>query len=105
MTKYLLAYHGGKTQMSPEEGQQHMQKWMAWMDGLGDAVVDRGIPVSNTVTVSSDDVTEGGGANPLSGITIIEADSQEAAIEMTRKSPHLDIGGTIELAQAMDMPM
>lgn len=105
MQKFILAYHGGKTSMTSEEGQQHMQRWMAWMDGLGDAVVDRGLPVGPSVTVSSDGVLEDGGANPLSGITIIQAESQEAAIAMTQKSPHLDIGGTIELAPAMEMPM
>ncbi|GAA0472492.1 hypothetical protein GCM10009096_12060 [Parasphingorhabdus litoris] len=105
MQKYILAYHGGNTSMTPEEGQQHMQKWMAWMDGLGDAVVDRGVPVGSSITVSSDQVTDDGGPNPLSGITIIQADSQDAAVAMTQKSPHLDIGGTIELAPVMDMPM
>lgn len=105
MQKFVLAYHGGATSMTPEEGQQHMQQWMAWMDGLGDAVIDRGLPVGPSVTVSSDGVVEDGGSNPLSGITIIQAESQDAAIVMTKKSPHLAIGGTIELAPAMDMPM
>jgi len=105
MQKFILAYHGGKTSMTPEEGQQHMQKWMAWMDGLGDAVVDRGLPVGQSITVSSEGVTEDGGSNPLSGITVIQAENQDAAIAMTKKSPHLDIGGTIELAPAMDMSM
>ncbi len=105
MQKYILAYHGGATSMTPEEGQKHMQDWMAWMDGLGDAVVDRGLPVGKSVTVSAEGVTQDGGSNPLSGITIIQAKSQDAAIAMTQKSPHLAIGGTIELAPAMDMPM
>tara|TARA_R110000772_G_scaffold28740_5_gene72249 strand:+ start:453 stop:770 length:318 start_codon:yes stop_codon:yes gene_type:complete len=105
MQKFVLVYHGGATAMTPEEGQEHMQKWMAWMDGLGDAVVDRGLPVGPSVTVSSDEVTEDGGRNPISGITVIQAESQDAAIAMTKKSPHLDLGGTIELAPAMDMSM
>lgn len=105
MQKFVLAYHGGATSMTPEEGQQHMQQWMAWMDGLGDAVIDRGLPVGASVTVSSDGVTEDGGSNPLSGITIIQAENQDVAIAMTKKSPHLDIGGTIELAPAMNMEM
>lgn len=105
MTKFVLAYHGGATSMTPEVGQQHMQKWMTWMDGLGDAVVERGLPVGPSITVTADGVTKDGGANPISGFTIIQAADMDEAIKMTEKSPHLDIGGTIELAPAMDMAM
>ena len=105
MPNFVFAYHGGATSMTKEEGQQHMQKWMAWMDGVGDAVVDRGVPVGPSKTVSKDGVADDGGSNPLSGITMVQADTIEDAIEMAKKSPHLDIGGTIEVAQAMDMPM
>ncbi|WP_164116403.1 YciI family protein [Sphingorhabdus sp. Alg239-R122] len=105
MSKFVLVYHGGKTSMSPEEGQQHMVEWMAWMESLGDTVVDRGLAVGKSSTVSSAAVEDNGGSNPISGFTVLEADDLDAAIAMTKKSPHLDIGGTIEIAQAMDMEM
>ena len=75
MAKYLFAYHGGPRSLSPEEGRAHMDKWMAWMSGLGDAVVDRGLPVGKSMTVGANGVTEGGGPNPLSGFTIVGADA------------------------------
>ncbi|MEE9432704.1 MAG: hypothetical protein V3V15_00510 [Sphingorhabdus sp.] len=105
MPKFVLAYHGGPTTMTAEEGQQHMQNWKAWMDSLGDAVVDRGVPVGKSKTVSTDGVTDDGGSNPLSGFTILQADDMDGALEMVIGSPHVNVGGTIEIAPAMDMPM
>jgi hypothetical protein len=91
--------------MSPEEGRAHMGKWMEWMNSLGAAVVDRGLPLGKSMTVGPDGVTEGGGANPLSGFTIVEAEDMSAALEMAGRCPHVEIGGTIEVAPALDMPM
>mgnify|MGYP000232892635 CR=1 FL=1 len=105
MQKYIFAYHGNPNIKSPEEGQAHMTAWKAWMDDLGDAVIDRGLPAGPSKTVSNDGVTDDGGSNPLSGISIVQADSVEAALEMAQKSPHVTGGGTIEVAPAMDMEM
>ena len=105
MTKFVFAYHGGPKSMTPEEGKAHMGKWMAWMESLGDAVVDRGLPVGKSKTVGPGGVTDDGGSNPLSGFTIVQADSIDAAVEMAKQSPHVDAGGTIEVAPAMGMPM
>ena len=105
MPKFILAYHGGPKSMSKEEGAAHMAKWKAWMGSLGDAVIDPGTPVGPSKTVSADGVSDGGGSNPLSGITIVQADTMDAALKMAKASPHLDIGGTIEVAEAMNMKM
>jgi hypothetical protein len=104
MPKFAFAYHGAPEFKSKEDGQAHMQKWMAWMDGMGDAVIERGMPFKDAKTLSKDGVTDGGGANPLTGITIVEAADMDAAIELAKGCPHLN-GGTIEVAEAMDMPM
>ena len=105
MPKFLLAYHGGHNFKSKEEGMEHMAKWQAWSAGLGDAVIDPGMPVGPSKTVSANGITDDGGSNPLSGITVLQADTIEAACEMAKACPHVDIGGTIEVAQAMDMEM
>ena len=103
MSKFIFAYHGGKQFESEEQGKAHMTKWMAWNDGLGDAVVDPGWPVGPSKTVSAHGVDDNGGANPLSGITIIEAKTMAAALDMAKSCPHVDIGGTIEVAEAFQM--
>jgi len=103
MQKFVFAYHGGKKFETREEGQTHMAKWNAWNEGLGDAVIDPGMYFGMSKTVSVDGVADDGGSNPLSGITIIQADTMEEALEMAKACPHIGIGGTIEIAQVMQM--
>ena len=99
MSDYFIAYRGGRKPESPEEGAKLMGGWKAWIGGLGDAVVNPGTPLGKSSFVSSDGVIDGGGAEPLSGYTIIRADSIDAAVEMIKDCPHLDIGGTLEVAE------
>ncbi len=103
MSNYIFAYHGGKMPESPEEGAKHMAKWKAWVGGLGDAVINPGTPLGKSKTVSSDGVSDDGGSNPLSGIFIVKADSMDAALEIAKEDPFLELGGTIEVAEAMKM--
>ncbi len=102
MSEYIFAYHGGKKPESPEEGAKHMAKWKAWVGGLGDAVVNPGTPLGKSKTVSSNGVSDDGGSNPLSGFSIVEADSMDAALEMAKGCPFLKYG-TIEVAEVMEM--
>lgn len=105
MPKFVFAYHGGPREMTAEAGREHMMRWMAWMGGLGDAVVDRGLPLGPSMTVTPEGIVEAGGPNPLAGFTVVAADDLDAALAMARRSPHISIGGTIEVAPALDMPM
>ncbi|WP_340162317.1 hypothetical protein [uncultured Hoeflea sp.] len=105
MPKFVFAYHGAPQFKSKQDGADHMVAWRNWMTGLGDAVVDPGVPVGKSMTVSSTGVEEGGGSNPLAGVTIVQADTIEAAVTMARACPHITAGGTIEVAEAMDMEM
>ncbi len=98
MSNYIFAYHGGK---KPERAQL-MAKWEAWIGGLGDAVVNPGSPVGMSKTVSSGGVSDDGGSNPLTGYSIVKADSMEAALEMAKECPFLDMG-TIEVAEVKEM--
>ena len=103
MSKFLIVYHGGKKFKSPEESKNHMTKWRAWSEGLGKALVDPGVPVGMSKTISAEGVVDNGGSNPVNGITILQAENIDAAIELAKTCPHIDIGGTIEIAEAMDM--
>ena len=103
MSEYIIAYHGGKKPESPEEGAKHMAKWKAWVDGLGDAAVNPGTPLGKSRIVSADGVSDDGGPNPMSGYSIVKADSMDAALEMAKDCPFLDTGGTLEVAEVMEM--
>jgi len=105
MPKYLLTYHGKPDIQSPEDGAKHMVAWKAWSAGLGDAVVDPGLPVGMSKTITPTEVLDTGGANPVSGITILQADTMDLAIEMAKGCPHLSGTGTIEIAEAIDLDM
>ena len=102
MAKFIFAYHGGKAPESPEEGAEVMAKWNAWLGGLGDAVIDGGNPAGPSKTVSASGVSDDGGANPISGYSLVQADSIDHAIEMAKGCPIMD-HGTVEVAEAMDM--
>ncbi|NKC13448.1 MAG: hypothetical protein GKR94_15020 [Gammaproteobacteria bacterium] len=104
MAKYIFVYHGGKMPETQEEGERVMAQWTAWLGGMGDAVADDGNPVGPSSTVNSDgSVTGDGGANPASGYSLINADSMEQALEMAKGCPVLEAGGSVEVAQTIDM--
>lgn len=104
MAKYVFIYHGGGAPESEEEGAAVMQAWNDWFGSLGSAVVDVGQPTGQSATVGSDGSTsQGGGANPVTGYSIISSDSLEAALVLAKTSPQLASGGTIEVAEALDI--
>jgi hypothetical protein len=87
-----------------EEQQRVMQAWTDWYTGLGPAVVDPGNPIGRSATIASDgSVSDGGGANPASGYTVIEAESLEDAAVKSKGCPILQGGGSIEVAETFDV--
>jgi len=103
MAKYLMVFHGG-AMPEPAEMPAVMKAWGDWLGGMGAAVVDGGNPVGQSATVLSDgSVKQDGGVNPVSGYTIVEAASQDAALAHAKACPVLDAGGSVEVAEAIDM--
>ncbi len=104
MSKYLFVYHGGKNPESETEVAEVLDAWGAWMGSMGAAVIDGGNPVGMSSTINSDgSVTDNGGSNPVSGYGLFEAADLDDAIAKGRGCPILASGGTIELAEAIDM--
>ncbi len=105
MAKFVFVYHGGgKPPSDPAEIKKQMDAWGSWFGSMGAAVIDAGNPVGKSSTVRSDgSLVEGGGANPASGYSLIEASSLQDAHKKAKGCPLLVGGGTIEIAQAMDM--
>ncbi len=86
------------------EAARVMADWMAWFEGLGSAVIDEDNPVGSSSTVQSDgSVTCDGDSNPLSGYSLISADSIEQATVIVQGCPILKAQGSVEIAQAVDM--
>jgi hypothetical protein len=104
MAKFIFAYHGGGMPETPEEGEAQMAKWMAWMGGLGDAIVDGGAPVGMSKTVSGAGIADNGGSNPISGYTVVEAADIDAAVAMAAGCPINDHpSGSVEVAECIQM--
>jgi hypothetical protein len=102
MSNYVFAYHGRKLPESSEEGARYIAEWKAWVGRLGHVLVNPGTPLGNSRTVTSGGISDDGGSNALSGFSIVKADSMDAALEMARKSPHLE-HGTIEVAEVKEL--
>ena len=104
MPQYLFAYHGGQTPESEEEGKKAMDRWMAWFGAMGDAVMQPGAPLGLSKTVSGSGISDGGGSNPVSGYTVVSADTMDAACAMARGCPMVvDGSGSVEVAKVVEM--
>jgi hypothetical protein len=104
MAKYLLVYHGGGMPETEAERGKVMAAWGEWFQKLGKGIADPGNPVSQTRTVNTGgSVSDGGGANPASGYSILEADSLDQAVEAAKGCPVLLGGATIEVAETFDV--
>ena len=77
---------------------------MAWMKDLGPALTDMGNPTGAAKTVAANgSVSDGGGANPVTGYTLIEAANLDAAVKLVKGCPQLAAGGSVQVAEAIAM--
>ncbi|MBD8870762.1 YciI family protein [Nocardioides donggukensis] len=100
MSKFVFVYHAPAApadapQPTPEQMEAIMGEWTAWAGKVGDQMVDFGAPLGNGVRVTTD------GTEPsrreVTGYTILEADSTEAALDLARNHPHLNMPGGCEI--------
>jgi hypothetical protein len=104
MAKYIIAYLGGQqfettSFTSKEEGMAHQAKWKEWVSSLGDAVVNAGTPLKNSKIVSAMGTTDGG---PVIGYAVVKADSMDAALEIAKKDPYLNMG-KVQVSEMIEM--
>jgi hypothetical protein len=102
MPEYVFTYYGEPRFESPETCNTHMAKWEAWISGLGNALVNPGIPLGEPRTVRSDGAPDGRKSNRLTGFSIVKADSMDAALEMARGCPHGE-HGIVDVAEVIEM--
>lgn len=104
MPQYLIAYLGGDPPANPDEGRRHFARYREWLQSLGDAAVSPANPFRETHRVHPDGSTSAGSAIAMSGYTLIEADSIDAALAIARRCPFLEIGGTLEVSEIGGLP-
>ena len=103
MDKFMIAYHGGNQPSSKEEGMAHMGKWKAWVESLGETIVNPGTPLPVSKMVTSSGVEDDKDPNSMKGFAVVKAENIEAAIEIAKSDPFLDMGGKIRVSQMMEM--
>lgn len=113
MTKYLYLFRGGdarRADQSPEEMQEHMQKWGVWMQGLAEkgTLVD-GLPLAQggkVLTNGGNTVTDGPfaeGAEIVGGYLIVNANDLDEATEISKGCPIFEHDGVVEVREIMSM--
>lgn len=105
MMQFVFVYLGGNQPTDPGEAQKHFEKYMGWLSSLGDAVIVPTIPLKDTTTVRAGGSVQEGGSSAMSGFSIIRAESMQAALTIAQACPFLDIGGSLEVSELMQMPV
>ena len=104
MTNYVFAYSGGKG-VAIDEAERNAQyaKWGQWFGELGSAIVDGGAATGTAKTVGPGGSVSDGGSRGLTGYSLVSADSLDSAVELAKGCPVLEIGGTVDVYEAIAM--
>ncbi|HEY8918787.1 MAG TPA: YciI family protein [Chitinophaga sp.] len=110
MKDFMFIFRGGSSagQLSPEEMQDNMQQWFAWIEQFRSKNIYVGgeplYPPGKMVSGSKAVVTDGPFAESkelVGGYMIIQADSLEAAAELAKGCPDLPLNGSVEVREVM----
>jgi hypothetical protein len=104
MTNYVFMYSGGHG-VSDDEAKRDAQyaKWGQWFGELGAAVVDGGAATGTAKTVGPGGSVNEGGSRGVTGYSIVSADSLDSAVELAKGCPVLEIGGAVDVYEAIKM--
>ncbi|MCF0074062.1 YciI family protein [Dyadobacter sp. CY261] len=111
MDEFLLVFRrdfqSRENQPSPEQLQEHFQKWYAWYEKMAgeDRIVLRrkwdgeGLVVDRQKTVLNGPYAEI--KESIGGMVIIKAADYLEAAEIAKEVPILEFGGTVEIRKAL----
>lgn len=110
MSEFLYLYRGGDSSGTPDQMQQHMQKWVDWLKDLGAKghLKDQGNPLERTgkVVKGRKTISDGPFAEAkdiIGGYTLVEAKDIAQAAELSAGCPIFDTGGFVEVRPIMKM--
>ncbi len=103
MPKFIITYLGGNQPESPEQGKQHFAKYQQWLASLGNAAISPMNPIKNTNIVASDGSVSADSSTKMSGYTIIESDNMDSAVAIAKACPFLELGGSLEISEMIEM--
>ncbi len=105
MKQYVFVYLGGNHPTNEQEARLHHMKYVEWLKSLGETLVIPTIPLKDTNTVGSDGSVRDGSSSAMSGFSVIKADSMEDALAIAQACPFLEIGGSLEVSEMMQIPL
>jgi hypothetical protein len=114
MEKFMLIFHSGTStpQGSPEEMQEYMNKWFAWIEQLSKegkyAAGEALLPGGKLITGKSKTVTDGPyteGKEIVGGYFIVNADNYDEAVEIAKGCPDFAYDGSVQVRQVMKFDM
>ena len=109
MGRYIVLYFAPLgvaerfAQVTPEEAMEGMQLWVDWAQRIGSGLVDPGKPLGNAIKV-----TKAGTArtdSEIIGMSILQADSMDEALNMVKEHHHLDWAEDCEIVLLEEMPI
>lgn len=109
MPKYVLLYttagDAGQATLAPtpEEQQASTAAWGTWFAGMGEHVVDAGNPFGPSTTLASDGSASAGAASRLTGYSVVEAESLDAAAALAKGCPNLADGGDVQIYETFNI--
>ncbi len=106
MKKFLVLYRSTVSPMDtmasadPERTKVEMDKWTAWGASAGTALADWGAPLGESAVLQGRKSSD-----YLTGFSIVQVDSLEAAKGLFDEDPHLGApADSIELLEMLPMP-
>ena len=110
MQDFMFIFRGGSdaSGLSPEEMQNHMQKWFQWVEELrskniyvaGEALTPSGKTISGKKAL----ITDGPFAESkelVGGFFVVKAASMEEAVEIAKDYPDFVFNGVVEVREVM----
>jgi hypothetical protein len=81
-----------------------IKAWMEWGTAHQAAIVDQGSPLGKTKRTAAEGVSDT--KNSMTGYTIVQAESHEAAAKMFLNHPHFTIfpGDAVEIMECLPLP-
>ncbi len=112
MSDFMFLFRGGEPSGSPEQMQQHMQKWRGWIEDLGKkGHFKAGEPLERSGKVvkgQSKAITDGPFAEAkdlVGGYLLVSAKDLGEAVELSKGCPIFENDGLVEVRPVMQMTM
>ncbi len=110
MKKFVVLYYANADaqeemkKSTPEDSKKGMEKWYAWSEKCGSALVDLGAPLGNAHQVSSAGSSEQ--KSEVAGYSVLQAEDLAAAMKLLEDHPHItwSDGCSIEVHECLPLP-